>query len=72
MEFWEIITIGICYGLVKTRFSHWIPENLHIKAYTRRYYLNNIAHMVLFTFPYSVSRIPHVVAMLPLLYNIHV
>ena len=24
------IRLVLCYGLVRTRFSHWIPENLHI------------------------------------------
>ena len=56
MEFWEIITIGIYYNLVKTRFSEWIPENLHINNYTGIYY---IVHMVLFTFLY-----PHIVVLL--------
>ena len=29
-----IITLGICHGLVETRFKYKIPEKLEIKAYT--------------------------------------
>ena len=29
-KFWVHIRLVLCYGLVRTRISHWIPENLYI------------------------------------------
>ena len=38
-KFWVIGTVGIHYGLDRTRSNQKIPENLCIRVHTRRYYV---------------------------------
>ena len=61
-EFWETTTIGIVYGLVKYELVIRFLKICIQKAYTVD--INNIEHMVLFSFLHLVSRITHAVAML--------